>query len=158
MSMCKTCLKDSSKHSTKLWTLHNWCPLCQKNSSEHSEELWQMHQQAVVKGAKGGKIRPVTVGFARASVGRVVDWNVPIGPKGQSSSYKLEIIPIHMHCTQCNLAMGDTEVDNADVLGSLCFSCFAELTEQTNPLDDKFPNYRSYEYSQKIRKRMEERK
>ena len=158
MSMCKTCLKDSSKHSTKLWTLHNWCPLCQKHSKEHSDELWQMHQRAVVKGAKGAKIRPVTVGFARASVGRVAECNVPVGPKGQSSSYRLEVIPIHMHCVQCSLAMGDTEVDNGDVLGGMCLKCFAELTGQTDSLNDKFPNYMSYEYCQKIRKRMEERK
>ena len=158
MSMCKTCLKDSSKHSTKLWTLHNWCPLCQKISSEHSEELWLMHQQAVVKGAKGAKIRPVTVGLARSSVGRVVEWNVPVGPKGQSSSYRLEVIPIHMHCVQCSLAMGDNEVDNADVLGGLCFKCFREVIGQDDSYYDKFPNYMSYEYCQKIRKRMEERK
>ena len=155
MSMCKTCLKDSSKHSKKLWTLHNWCPLCQKSSSEHNEDLWQMHQRAVVKGAKGDKIRPVTIGFARASVGRIVEWNVPVSPKGQQSPYKNEVIPIHMHCAKCSLAMGDIEVDNADVLGSLCLKCFAELTEQTDSLNDKFPNYRSYEYCQKIRKQTE---
>ena len=158
MSMCKTCLKDSSKHSKKLWTLHNWCPLCQKHSKEHSDELWSMHQRAVVKGAKGDKIRPVTIGFARASVGRVVEWNVPVSPKGQPSPYKIEVIPIHMHCAQCSLAMGDIEVDNGDVLGGLCLKCFAELTDQTDSLNDKFPNYMSYEYCQKIRKRMEERK
>ena len=158
MSMCKTCLKDSSKHSTKLWTLHNWCPLCQKNSSEHSEELWQMHQQAVVKGAKGAKIRPITVGLARSSAGRVVDWNVPIGPKGQSTSYKLEVIPIYLHCVQCSLAMGDIEVDNGDVLGGLCLKCFREVIGQEDSYYDKFPSYRSYEYCQKIRKRTEEKK
>ena len=130
MSMCKTCLKDSSKHSKKLWTLHNWCPLCQKNSKDHSEELWQMHQRAVVKGAKGAKIRPITVGLARSSVGRVVEWNVPVSPKGQSSSYKLEVIPIHMHCRKCSLAIGQIEVDNADVLNGLCTECFCEETGQ----------------------------
>ena len=62
-----------------------------------------------------------------------------------------------MHCVQCSLAMGDTEVDNGDVLGGMCLKCFAELTGQTDSLNDKFPNYRSYEYCQKIRKRMEER-
>ena len=158
MSMCKTCLKDSSKHSKKLWTLHNWCPLCQKHSKEHSDELWSMHQRAVVKGAKGDKIRPVTIGFARASVGRVVEWNVPVSPKGQPSPYKIEVIPIHMHCVQCSLAMGDVEVDNGDVLGGLCLKCFRELIGQDDSYYDKFPSYRSYEYCQKIRKRMEERK
>ena len=158
MSMCKTCLKDSSKHSKKLWTLHNWCPLCQKNSKDHSEKLWQMHQRAVVKGAKGAKIRPITVGLARSSVGRVVEWNVPVSPKGQQSSHKLEVIPIHLHCVQCSLAMGDVEVDNGDVLGGLCLKCFREMIGQEDSYYDKFPSYRSYEYCQKIRKRMEERK
>ena len=158
MSMCKTCLKDSSKHSKKLWTLHNWCPLCQKNSKDHSEKLWQMHQRAVVKGAKGAKIRPITVGLARSSVGRVEEWNVPVSPKGQQSSHKLEVIPIHLHCVQCSLAMGDVEVDNGDVLGGLCLKCFRELIGQDDSYYDKFPSYRSYEYCQKIRKRMEERK
>ena len=157
MSMCKTCLKDSSKHSKKLWTLHNWCPLCQKNSKDHSEELWQMHQRAVEKGAKGAKIRQITVGLARSSVGRVVEWNVPVSPKGQSSSYKLEVIPIHMHCVQCSLAMGDVEVDNGDVLGGLCLKCFREMIGQEDSYYDKFPSYRSYEYCQKIRKRMEKK-
>ena len=157
MSMCKTCLKDSSKHSKKLWTLHNWCPLCQKNSKDHSEDLWQMHQRAVVKGAKGAKIRPVTVGLARSSVGRVVEWNVPVSPKGQQSSHKLEVIPIHMHCVQCSLAMGDVEVDNGDVLGGLCLKCFREMIGQEDSYYDKFPSYRSYEYCQKIRKRMEKK-
>ena len=117
-----------------------------------------MHQRAVVKGAKGGKIRPVTVGLARSSVGRVVEWNVPVSPKGQQSSHKLEVIPIHMHCVQCSLAMGDVEVDNGDVLGGLCLKCFRELIGQDDSYYDKFPSYRSYEYCQKIRKRMEERK
>ena len=157
MSMCKTCLKDSSKHSKKLWTLHNWCPLCQKNSKDHSEELWQMHQRAVVKGAKGAKIRPITVGLARSSVGRVVEWNVPVSPKGQQSSHKLEVIPIHMHCVQCSLAMGDVEVDNGDVLGGLCLKCFRDMIGQEDSYYDKFPSYRSYEYCQKIRKRMEKK-
>ena len=157
MSMCKTCLKDSSKHSKKLWTLHNWCPLCQKHSKEHSDELWSMHQRAVVKGAKGDKIRPVTIGFARASVGRVVEWNVPVSPKGQPSPYKIEVIPIHMHCAQCSLAMGDIEVDNGDVLGGLCLKCFREMIGQEDSYYDKFPSYRSYEYCQKIRKRMEKK-
>ena len=157
MSMCKTCLKDSSKHSKKLWTLHNWCPLCQKNSKDHSEELWQMHQRAVVKGAKGAKIRPITVGLARSSVGRVVEWNVPVSPKGQQSSHKLEVIPIHLHCVQCSLAMGDIEVDNGDVLGGLCLKCFREMIGQEDSYYDKFPSYRSYEYCQKIRKRMEKK-
>ncbi len=157
MSKCKTCLKDSSKHNKKLWIEHNWCPLCQKNSKDHSDKLWQMHQQAVVKGANGKKIRPITVGFARSSVGWVKEWNMPVSTSGQGSPYRIEIIPIYQYCTQCSLAMGDIEVDNADVLDGLCLKCFAEYTEQTDSLNDKIPNYRSYEYCKKIRQRMEMR-
>ena len=157
MSMCKTCMKDSGKHSKKLWLEHNWCPLCQKSSKEHSDKLWQMHQQAVVKGANGAKIRPITIGFARSSVGWVKEWNMPTSPTGHSSAYKIEIIPIYLHCVQCRLAMGDIEVDCADDLGGMCIKCFAEATEQTDPLNDKIPNYMSYEYCQKIRKRMQEK-
>ena len=157
MSECKTCLKDSSKHSKKLWIEHNWCPLCQKNNKEHSEKLWQMHQKVVVKGARGKKIRPITVGFARSSVGWVKEWNMPVSTNGQTSPYNFEIIPIYLHCAQCSFAMGDIEVDNADVLDGWCLKCFAEFTGQTDPLNDKMPNYRSYEYCQKIRKRMEMR-
>ena len=155
MSMCKTCLKDSSKHSKKLWTHHNWCPLCQKNSSEHSEELWQMHQQAVLKGAKGQvwekekKLWPITVGLSRASVGVAVELNA-------KPPYDIDIIPVYMHCVQCSMAMGDVEVDNADILDGLCLKCFREMTEQTDSWYD-IPSYRSYEYCQKIRKRMEMR-
>ena len=156
MSMCKTCLKDSTKHNKKLWIIHNWCALCQKNSKEHSDKLWQMHQQAVLKGAKGQvwekekKLWPITVGLSRASVGVAVELNA-------KPPYDIDIIPVYMHCVQCSMAMGDVEVDNADILDGLCLKCFREMTEQTDSWYDKFPNYRSYEYCQKIRKRMEER-
>ncbi len=155
MSMCKTCLKDSTKHNKKLWIIHNWCALCQKNSKEHSDKLWQMHQQAVLKGAKGQvwekekKLWPITVGLSRASVGVAVELNA-------KPPYDIDIIPVYMHCVQCSMAMGDVEVDNADILDGLCLKCFREMTEQTDSWYD-IPNYMSYEYCQKIRKRMEMR-
>ena len=155
MSMCKTCLKDSTKHNKKLWIIHNWCALCQKNSKEHSDKLWQMHQQAVLKGAKGQvwekeeKLWPITVGLSRASVGVAVELNA-------KPPYDIEIIPVYMHCVQCSMAMGDVEVDNADILDGLCLKCFREMTEQTDSWYD-IPSYMSYEYCQKIRKRMEMR-
>ena len=155
MSMCKTCLKDSSVHNKKLWIIHNWCALCQKNSKEHSDKLWQMHQQAVLKGAKGQvwekekKLWPITVGLSRASVGVAVELNA-------KPPYDIDIIPVYMHCVQCSMAMGDVEVDNADILDGLCLKCFREMTEQTDSWYD-IPSYRSYEYCQKIRKRMEMR-
>ena len=131
MSMCKTCLKDSTKHNKKLWIIHNWCALCQKNSKEHSDKLWQMHQQAVLKGAKGQvwekekKLWPITVGLSRASVGVAVELNA-------KPPYDIDIIPVYMHCVQCSMAMGDVEVDNADILDGLCLKCFREMTEQTD--------------------------
>ena len=155
MSMCKTCLKDSTKHNKKLWIIHNWCALCQKNSKEHSDKLWQMHQQAVLKGAKGQvwekekKLWPITVGLSRASVGVAVELNA-------RPPYDIDIIPVYMHCVQCSMAMGDVEVDNADIIGGLCLKCFREITEQTDSWYD-IPSYMSYEYCQKIRKRMEMR-
>ena len=155
MSMCKTCLKDSSVDNKKLWIVHNWCALCQKNSKEHSDKLWQMHQQAVLKGAKGQvwekekKLWPITVGLSRASVGVAVELNA-------KPPYDIDIIPVYMHCVQCSMAMGDVEVDNADILDGLCLKCFREMTEQTDSWYD-IPNYMSYEYCQKIRKRMEMR-
>ena len=130
MSMCKTCMKDVSKHNKKTWLEHNWCPLCQKSGQEHSDELWQMHQRAVVKGAKGDKIRPITVGFARSSVGWVKEWNMPVSTSGQVSPYKFEIIPIYMHCKECKLAMSDAEEDLADVFDGTCIKCFCEMTDQ----------------------------
>ena len=155
MSMCKTCLKDSTKHNKKLWIIHNWCALCQKNSKEHSDKLWQMHQQAVLKGTKGQvwekekKLWPITVGLSRASVGVAEELNA-------RPPYDIEIIPTYMHCVQCSMAMGDVEVDNADILDGLCLKCFREMTEQTDSWYD-IPSYMSYEYCQKIRKRMEMR-
>ena len=155
MSMCKTCLKDSTKHNKKLWIIHNWCALCQKNSKEHSDKLWQMHQQAVLKGAKGQvwekekKLWPITVGLSRASVGVAVELNA-------KPPYDIDIIPVYMHCVQCSMAMGDIEVDNADILDGLCLKCFREMIEQTDSWYD-IPSYMSYEYCQKIRKRMEMR-
>ena len=148
-------MKDSTKHNKKLWIIHNWCALCQKNSKEHSDKLWQMHQQAVLKGAKGQvwekekKLWPITVGLSRASVGVAVELNA-------KPPYDIDIIPVYMHCVQCSMAMGDVEVDNADILDGLCLKCFREMTEQTDSWYD-IPNYMSYEYCQKIRKRMEMR-
>ena len=114
-----------------------------------------MHQQAVLKGAKGQvwekekKLWPITVGLSRASVGVAVELNA-------KPPYDIDIIPVYMHCVQCSMAMGDVEVDNADIIGGLCLKCFREMTEQTDSWYD-IPSYMSYEYCQKIRKRMEMR-
>jgi len=123
MSVCKTCHKDSEKHSKELWKLHQEqqnCMLCRKNSSEHSEKLWEIHQIAIKIATKGQKLHPLTLGTGRESVGRFHRWNTP------SKSFEYEVIPIFTYCTKCTLAMGDIEVDNADVLDGLCIPCFCE--------------------------------
>ena len=153
MSMCKTCLKDSKEHSKNLWQMHQKleiCMLCQKNSKEHTEGLWKMHQSVILEGAKSKKTCEITVGFARKTIGRIHSWNA-------RPPYNSEVIPVHMYCRDCGLAVGSVEEDNADVLDGLCIKCFAEATEQTESLNDKIPNYRSYEYCQKIRERMKEK-
>ena len=132
MSMCKICSKDSKVHSKEMWKLHQepkLCVLCQKKSDSHSEELWELHQQAIKVGAKGEKLYLITPGFGRETIGRAHKWNVP-EVNGHVSPYALEIIPIHMYCEKCNLAMGDSEVDYADVLNGLCTKCFCEETGQ----------------------------
>ena len=53
MTSCKVCHLNKSKHSRKLWALHQQaqiCALCQKNANEHSEKLWDMHKNAIEKG------------------------------------------------------------------------------------------------------------
>ena len=132
MSMCKICSKDSKVHSKEMWKLHQepkLCVLCQKKSDKHGEELWELHQQAIKVGAKGEKLYPITLGFGPESIGRVHKWNMP-EVNGHASPYALEIIPIHMHCRKCSLAMGQIEVDNADMLNGLCTECFCEETGQ----------------------------
>ena len=141
MSMCKICSKDSKVHSKEMWKLHQepkLCVLCQKKSDSHSEELWELHQQAIKVGAKGEKLYPITLGFGPETIGRAHKWNMP-EVNGRASPYALEIIPIHMHCRKCSLAMGQIEVDNADMLNGLCTECFCEETGQE--YDSPFGEY-----------------
>ena len=165
---CRFCNKSAGEHSEKLWNMH-------KMTVQKGQYCFEHH--------KVEKLYPIRLGFARESIGRVhellpdgaricecrdlhtnelrVHELLPNGPAEKITSaepfYSLEIVPIYMHCTQCKLAMGDIETDNADVLDGLCLECFRETTEQTDSWYD-IPSYRSYEYCQKIRKRMEEKK
>ena len=152
MSLCVVCKKDSADHSKKLWNLHQskqHCELCGKCAGKHSEKLWDMHTNALQKGQycfehhKVEKLYPMSTGRARETVGRVHDLNA-------TPPTYMEIIPIYMYCTECNLAMGDIEVDYADVLDGLCLKCFREITDQTSSWYD----FKSYEQCMKIRQRM----
>ena len=96
---------------------------CQKSGSEHSEKLWEMHNLTVERGRKGGKLYPLTVGFARTGIARVCTLNA-------DSPYDKELIPIHMSCPECGLHLGDTEENYADILDGMCLNCFMEVTEQ----------------------------
>ena len=128
MSLCGVCHLDSKKHSKKLWTLHQQtqtCMFCQKKGSEHSEKLWEMHNLTVERGRKGQKLYPLTLGFARTGIARVVSLNA-------DPPYDKDLIPIYMSCTECGRYLGSTEEDNADSLDGMCLNCFREQTEQTD--------------------------
>jgi len=128
MSSCKVCHKDSKKHSKKLWKLHQQtqiCAFCSRSSSEHSEKLWRMHNLAIEKGrAKGEKLYPITLGFARTCVARVVRINA-------DPPYDVEFVPIYMACTECGLFLGSIEEDYADMLDGMCLKCFMKATDLT---------------------------
>ncbi len=129
LSMCKICHKDSEKHSAKLWLLHqkrHKCAFCGKNSTEHSEELWNIHQKVI---PKNGKLVTIQMGTGPRTLARIVEWNTPV-VNGREDPYHVEKVPIYLRCSECNLAISDTESDLADVLSQLCLKCFCEQTEQ----------------------------
>ena len=64
------------------------------------------------------------IGFARTCVARLVKLNA-------DPPYDKELIPIYMECTECNLYLGSTEEDFADMLDGMCLKCFRELIGQT---------------------------
>ena len=136
MSSCKVCHLDSKKHSKKLWKLHQEtqiCAFCSRSSSEHSEKLWRMHNLAIEKSrAKGEKLYPITLGFARTCVARVVRINA-------DPPNDVEFVPIYMACTECGLSLGSVEEDYADMLDGMCLGCFRKLIGQTDILYDKPP-------------------
>ena len=141
MSLCQVCHLDSKKHSKKLWTLHmqkQTCAFCQKTGSEHSEKLWQMHKIAAEKGQycpdhhKEEKLYPLTLGLARTCVARACKLNA-------DSPYDRVLVPIYMSCTECDLYLGSTEEDFADVLDGMCLSCFRESIGQTDVWYDVLP-------------------
>ena len=134
MSMCKICLKGQDQHNKKLWSLHQTqiCAFCSKGSSEHSWKLWQIHNITVERGRQGSKLYPLTLGFARTCIARLVSQNA-LPP------YDKELIPIYMSCTKCGLYLGSTEEDFADVLDGMCLKCFRELIDQTHSWYDMPP-------------------
>ena len=135
MSLCQQCKKDSKEHSKTEWKQHQEtmskssqaiCLLCQKTNAEHSDALWRMHHSVIREGTKGGKLTEITLGFGRKTVARIKEWNVVI----QDEQYRKELISIYSYCRECDLAVGSSEEDNADVLDGLCFSCFRSVTGQ----------------------------
>ena len=157
MTSCKVCHLNKSKHSGKLWALHQQaqiCALCQKNASEHSEKLWDMHKNAIEKGRfcpfhkKIEKLYPITIGSARASLARVCKTMPQDKPFGTILSlpgppYDVDFVPIHMKCSNpnCKLYLSHIEEDRADVLDGLCLKCFRELPEHDTvhePLKDGY--------------------
>jgi len=141
MTLCKVCHVDSKKHSKKMLALHQKkqiCAFCQKSGGEHSEKLWEMHKLAAEKGRycpdhhKEEKLYPITVGFARAGIARVCSLNA-------DPPYDKELVPIHMSCMECDLYLGSTEEDYADILDGMCLKCFREMTGQIHPWCDILP-------------------
>ena len=141
MSSCKICHLASKNHSKKLWALHQQsqiCAFCQKSGSEHSEKLWEMHKLVVENGRqcsfhkKTEKLYPITIGSARAGIARVCRQNA-------APPYHVEFIPIYMSCTECELYLGSTEEDYADIIGGMCLKCFRTEIEQTDSWYDTPP-------------------
>jgi len=161
MSMCKICLKGQDQHNKKLWSLHQTqiCAFCSKGSSEHSWKLWQIHNITVERGRQGSKLYPITVGFARTCIARLVKWTTWNSENSIGASnfqppvppYDKEFIPIYMECTECNLYLGSTEEDFADVLDGMCLKCFRELIGQTDVWYDKPPATKILKEGVKIR-------
>jgi len=84
-----------------------------------------MHNLAIEKSrAKGEKLYPITLGFARTCVARVVRINA-------DPPYDVEFVPIYMSCTECGLYLGSIEEDYADMLGGMCLKCFMKMTDLT---------------------------
>jgi hypothetical protein len=40
----------------------------------------------------------------------------------------MEVIPIHIPCSECGKYLGDIEEENADTLDDMCLVCFSQLT------------------------------
>ena len=129
MSMCKICNKDSEKHSGRLWMLHQQkqkCTFCGKISSEHSVELWEIHEKSIPKNTK---LATMQLGFGPSTLAKLKKWNT-VKVNGKDSPYHVEYVPVSISCSKCGLSMSSKETDLADVLSSLCFKCFADMTDQ----------------------------
>ena len=102
------------------------CTFCGKNSPEHSIELWEIHQKAV---PTNSKLATMSVGFGPDTLAKIVKWNT-VRVNGKDSSHHIEYVPVYMSCKGCGDAISSTEANLADVLSSLCFKCFANITDQ----------------------------
>jgi hypothetical protein len=102
------------------------CTFCGKHQKDHTKKLWEMHSLAVQK-APRGMIWPQQIGFGRTTP------TVVVGEFVWKNQRVKELKPIYMECQSCNLYLGDSEVDLADILDGMCFKCFREITNQTHP-------------------------
>ena len=99
------------------------CILCNKKNHKHSEKLLQMHETALLRGSKGKKLASLQIGFGPERPAYITELNA-------DPPYNKEYYQIWMHCTECKRAMGDSEVDMADMLDEMCIECFCEETDQ----------------------------
>ena len=153
---CVFCRKRCCNHSEKLWEMHRlaaekgqywWLWPIEKH------EIFQpnsVRRHCVFDHNKKEKLWPITVGFARQGIARASTLNAdpPVHVLSKSRwefdehNYwefgeefwhrEDQLIPIYMSCTECDLYLGSTEEDNADILGGMCLNCFRKQTEQTD--------------------------
>ena len=75
------------------------------------------------------KLATMNVGFGPDTLAKIVKWNT-VRVNGKDSSHHIEYVPVYMSCKGCGDAISSTEANLADVLSSLCFKCFANITDQ----------------------------
>ena len=144
---CIICQKSCKSHSEKLWEMHKIA--VEKEQywwlwPSEKREIFQtnsVHRHCVPEHNKKEKLYPITVGFARQGIARASTPNAD-SPVYTHSKSKWEfdehnywefgeefwhredqLIPIYMSCTECDLYLGSTEEDNADILGGMCLKC-----------------------------------
>ena len=129
MSMCKVCHRDSTKHSEKLWMLHQQkqrCTFCGENREKHSEKLWNIHEETVPNNAK---LATILLGRGPKALAKIEKWNT-VKVNGRDSPYHQEYVPIYMLCSECGTTLGNAEEKLADVFDRTCLQCFCDMTEQ----------------------------
>ncbi len=160
---CIFCHKRCSNHSEKLWEMHELA--VEKGQywwlwPSEKREIFQpssVRRHCVLDHNKKEKLYPITVGFARQGIARMSALNAdpPVYTHSKSRWEFLEhnywefgeefwhredqLNPIYMECTECNLYLGSTEEDFADILDGMCLNCFRNETGQTDTWYDSPP-------------------